>query len=734
MRSTIFTFKQQILLLILLCSGMSMAAQTIHVNSGIGLVDISAPGDLKTAIDALSNKASVTELQVLSSATTQMLNADDATAINALTALKILDMSEISMSGYTFPGINLLNGNTTVETFYFPKNTTGWDGGNFTNTALKGTFTIPSTVTNQAYVMGGRAPVNNQYITDYAYNGTGTISTVDGVVVAWGNTLVIYPSGRNTEAYTVSEGITGFDQSAFIYQTKLKEVTLSSSVASFNANAFNNSPNIEKINVVAGNAKYASIDGMLIDKTEKQLVFFPPANKVESVVIDGTIAEKMSNNFFSNAKYLKRIVFTEGFKEISYSCFKMSDALNNLPMLVEYIELPSTIEVIGGEAFNTLGNLKQVICKATTPPKLGGHQVFRGANGIDLRLGVPAGSLAAYKASPWNSSLSGAPSLAEGGHEDNGVLCTYANINAVPGDQMVAYRSITMDGGTSEQDACVSGFQVKITANDALAGDAFTGWTSEPTGVQFTNSGAKITYFVMPDSDVTIKALFATAKPYTIIGATVSQSGAAGVGSSVNLETAGTRVVDGNTLYFVRWQVNKGNVVIVNPALAATSFTMVDEEVEIEAIYATAYMINISGGTSVLEAFEGDEVTITASKRANQEFTGWTTTTPGVEFASASAEVTTFIMPASEVDIKANFRDITGINDLKESQLQLYPNPATDYIQLSGAVNTKYAIYDVLGKVITEGITSGEAISVSGLANGIYIFKIDGKSIQFIKK
>jgi hypothetical protein len=720
MKKKLFSIKRQSFIALLLCMCTSVTAQTISVNNGVGTITVTAAGELATAISALADKSSVTELQISATATAP-IDATDATAINNLTALTTLDLSGIVVDGLVLPGA-LLKNNAMVETFKFPGgNNIGWEGGIFEGSALKGAFTIPKNVTNSGYI-GRDFCVNAMGITAFAVEeGNPILKAIDGVLYSIsGDAVYKYPIGKSGDTYTVQEGVTWVGQQAFRY-TSLKKISFPATLATFQhaSNHFTGATALEEIEVASGNTNWASTGGILVNSAEKQLYFFPPANKAESLVIDGTVAEKMTNNFFSNAKYLKRIVFTEGFKEISYSCFKMGNSLNDLPMLVEYIELPSTITTIGGEAFNSLKNLTQVICKATTPPYFAGHQVFRDANGKDLRLGVPAESLAAYKASPWNLSNTGAPTLEQGGHEDNGVLCTYANINAIPGDQIVAYYTIAYEGAAAGlQDASVAGYQVKITAGEGPDGQSFSGWASEPAGVQFISSSAATTYFVMPDNDVTIKATFANKKPYTIVGATVTQSGEAAVGSSVNLETDAQKVVAGNTLYFQRWQINKGaeaGLVIANPNAVSTSFTMVEAEIEIEAVYKASYMVNISGGTTPeLEYFEGDVVTITAANRQDQTFVNWTTTTPGVEFDDATATITTFVMPAGEVDIIANFRSSSSI----------------DKIMMQADI--PYTIYDISGVPVAKGITNGKTLPETGLPKGVYVIKAGGQSSTII--
>jgi hypothetical protein len=399
---------------------------------------------------------------------------------------------------------------------------------------------------------------------------------------------------------------------------------------------------------------------------------------------------------------------------VGYTAFKAASA-------IEYIELPTTTDSIYKEAFHGCRALQQLICKAIEPPGLD-DVVFRDANGTNVRAGVPAEAVAAYRASRWN-------------------VAVYAGAQAFAADQIVSYHTIAYDGVVAGlQSAGVAGFLVKVVAGEAPAGQSFSGWSSEPAGVQFTNQGAATTYFTMPGNDVTIRASFATRKTYTIIGATISQSGEAAVGSSVNLGTGAEKIESGTVLYFQRWQINRGaeaGLVIDNPNVVSTSFTMIDGDVEIEAVYLPAYMVNIqSGSTSQLEYFEGDVVTVTAANRPNQTFINWTSNTEGVVFADATAKTTTFIMPPHDVNISANFHDRTAINTIGCAAPKLYPNPAADYIQWSGAENVSYTIHNAAGSIVKKGITNGKNIPLSGLSKGVYLLKMEetGFYFRFLKK
>jgi DNA-binding beta-propeller fold protein YncE len=71
------------------------------------------------------------------------------------------------------------------------------------------------------------------------------------------------------------------------------------------------------------------------------------------------------------------------------------------------------------------------------------------------------------------------------------------------------------------------------------------------------------------------------------------------------------------------------------------------------------------------------------------------------------------------------------------SSIRISPNPATDFIQVSGLKATeKYAIYNVLGAEIKSGeVSKNEEIEIRSLSKGLYFLKLEsGGAYQFIKE
>ena len=160
------------------------------------------------------------------------------------------------------------------------------------------------------------------------------------------------------------------------------------------------------------------------------------------------------------------------------------------------------------------------------------------------------------------------------------------------------------------------------------------------------------------------------------------------------------------------------------------------------ASFFAFYNLNLTSATAVSSiatdiAPEGDVVTITADQAPEGKiFDKWTSNTVGVVFDDETSKTTTFTMLASDVEIEALYKEDSGTN-IEESegyQLSIYPNPATESISLKNASNVRYTIYDALGKVVANGLASGEEISVGHFSNGVYLLNVDGKVIRFIKK
>jgi hypothetical protein len=82
--------------------------------------------------------------------------------------------------------------------------------------------------------------------------------------------------------------------------------------------------------------------------------------------------------------------------------------------------------------------------------------------------------------------------------------------------------------------------------------------------------------------------------------------------------------------------------------------------------------------------------------------------------------------------------DLVGIKEkvnFQETPISIYPNPATDYVMITGGKNSSLQIFSSLGAlVLSKNITQNEEkISLNGLPNGLYLISFGNHSQKIIK-
>nr|MBP7210910.1 T9SS type A sorting domain-containing protein [Paludibacteraceae bacterium] len=82
---------------------------------------------------------------------------------------------------------------------------------------------------------------------------------------------------------------------------------------------------------------------------------------------------------------------------------------------------------------------------------------------------------------------------------------------------------------------------------------------------------------------------------------------------------------------------------------------------------------------------------------------------------------------------KSMTTDIINNENLAENNISLYPNPATDYVELSGTTEgTTIHVFNMVGRLIQtyNGNSNSTTLDVTGLNEGLYIIKTGDKSIK----
>lgn len=86
---------------------------------------------------------------------------------------------------------------------------------------------------------------------------------------------------------------------------------------------------------------------------------------------------------------------------------------------------------------------------------------------------------------------------------------------------------------------------------------------------------------------------------------------------------------------------------------------------------------------------------------------------------------------------KLLIKEASAVNDLNsDSQsISLYPNPASSEIFISGIEGRQTVeIYSISGVLVMKSVVeNGSAININNLRQGVYIVKVDGKTVKLCK-
>lgn len=74
-----------------------------------------------------------------------------------------------------------------------------------------------------------------------------------------------------------------------------------------------------------------------------------------------------------------------------------------------------------------------------------------------------------------------------------------------------------------------------------------------------------------------------------------------------------------------------------------------------------------------------------------------------------------------------------GVEEVSAEQVRIYPNPATDVLNVEG--NGNIEVSNILGQVVMTDFVSGHTtLNVANLNNGVYFVRVNGQSMKFVKR
>ena len=222
-------------------------------------------------------------------------------------------------------------------------------GSEFQNQGLT-SVSIPASLTN----IQAQAFAPNNGLTTFTVDSSNAVySAVGGVLFnKTGTMLVEYPPGisgsytipTNVTAVgpsafaacyflsgvTIPNGVTNIGSQGFGFCFALTNITIPTNVTSIGPDAFINCTNLTAIMVAAGNPAFASVGGVLFDKTQTTLVAFPTALKGSYAIPNGVT--NIGTDAFILCNGLTNVTMPSTVTTLSYGAFADCLGLTNITL------------------------------------------------------------------------------------------------------------------------------------------------------------------------------------------------------------------------------------------------------------------------------------------------------------------------------------------------------------------------------------------------------------------
>ena len=118
----------------------------------------------------------------------------------------------------------------------------------------------------------------------------------------------------------------------------------------------------------------------------------------------------------------------------------------------------------------------------------------------------------------------------------------------------------------------------------------------------------------------------------------------------------------GDHFEFAGWTISPDSVTLNDADKLTATFTMPDGDVKLENSYNQLYDVTVKKGIATPSfAKEGTEIIITANTIPGRKFERWNVLSDNVTLADENRNITTFNMPAGEVQVEAKYKALQSI-------------------------------------------------------------------------
>lgn len=186
-------------------------------------------------------------------------------------------------------------------------------------------------------------------IADYAFYGCSGINNLSISAKTIGD--YAFSLCSQLESVSFSDNLETIGDEAF-KSTCLSEVSIPSAVSHIGERAFATNK-IEKINVEEDNQYYTSIDGVLFNKSETEIIDYPNYTGADSYAVPQSVTSIGEYAFGGDIPSLKTVIIPDTVTEIGNGAFMDFYGL-------EYIDIPTSVTEIGDNAFNGCSQLASI--------------------------------------------------------------------------------------------------------------------------------------------------------------------------------------------------------------------------------------------------------------------------------------------------------------------------------------------------------------------------------------
>ena len=242
--------------------------------------------------------------------------SDSVTNIDMYAFVECTRLASLSIpDGVTSIGQGAFYGCTSLMSLSIPDGVTSIDPYTFYHCTRLVSLSIPASVTNIYWAFGNCASL----VTITVDETNPSFRSVDGVLFNKDQSmLILYPAGRTAESYTIPDSVTSIGD--FSGCASLTSIVIPAGVTDIGYGAFENCASLTTITVDGANPSFSSLDGVLFNKNQTELIQYPTGKTAPSYTIPAGITS-LDNWTFEGCTNLTSIVIPASVIDIDYMAF-----------------------------------------------------------------------------------------------------------------------------------------------------------------------------------------------------------------------------------------------------------------------------------------------------------------------------------------------------------------------------------------------------------------------------